>query len=88
MAMLRLHSEPRPRSGASFPQRPLQLEKQRGHHQLPWNPRGKSVPLLPPLHRDLFLARRFARHVSPLTTTVFTHPSDEEVWNNIKRLSC
>jgi integrase/recombinase XerC len=27
--------------------------------------------------RDLFLAQRFARHVSPLTTTVYTHPSDE-----------
>ena len=26
---------------------------------------------------DLFLAQRFARHVSPLTTTVYTHPSDE-----------
>jgi len=29
--------------------------------------------------RDLFLAQRFARHVSPLTTTVYTHPSDEEM---------
>ena len=28
--------------------------------------------------RDLFLAQRFARHVSPLTTTVYTHPSDED----------
>jgi integrase/recombinase XerC len=28
--------------------------------------------------RDLFLAQRFARHVSPLTTTVYTHPSDDE----------
>ena len=27
--------------------------------------------------RDLFLAQRFARHVSPLTTIVYTHPSDE-----------
>src|SRR5438128_1262779 len=29
---------------------------------------------------DLFLAQRFARHVSPLTTTVYTHPSDQELW--------
>ena len=30
--------------------------------------------------RDLFLVQRFARHVSPLTTTVYTHPSDEEMF--------
>lgn len=38
--------------------------------------------------RDLFLAQRFARHVSPLTTTVYTHPSDEELWQGIRGLSC
>jgi site-specific recombinase XerC len=38
--------------------------------------------------RDLFLAQRFARHVSPLTTTVYTHPSDEELFNRVRRLSC
>jgi site-specific recombinase XerC len=38
--------------------------------------------------RDLFLAQRFARHVSPLTTTVYTHPSDEELWQGIRRLHC
>jgi site-specific recombinase XerC len=38
--------------------------------------------------RDLFLAQRFARHVSPLTTTVYTHPSDQEMWEKIRRLSC
>jgi site-specific recombinase XerC len=38
--------------------------------------------------RDLFLAQRFARHVSPLTTTVYTHPSDQEVWETIRGLSC
>src|SRR3989449_3710682 len=27
---------------------------------------------------DLFLAQRLARHVSPLTTTIYTHPGDEE----------
>ena len=38
--------------------------------------------------RDLFLAQRFARHVSPLTTTVYTHPSDEETASRVRRLSC
>ena len=38
--------------------------------------------------RDLFLAQRFARHASPLTTTVYTHPSDEEVASRLRRLSC
>ena len=38
--------------------------------------------------RDLFLAQRFARHVSPLTTTVYTHPSDQEMWEQVRRLSC
>src|SRR5229473_795521 len=33
--------------------------------------------------RDLFLAQRFARHVSPLTTVVYTHPSDEELFRQI-----
>ncbi len=38
--------------------------------------------------RDLVLAQRFARHVSPLTTTVYTHPSDEELWQGIRGLRC
>ena len=38
--------------------------------------------------RDLFLAQRFARHVSPLTTTVYTHVSDEELSERIRRLMC
>jgi site-specific recombinase XerC len=38
--------------------------------------------------RDLFLAQRFARHASPLTTTVYTHPSDQEMWEKIRELSC
>jgi len=38
--------------------------------------------------KDLFLAQRFARHVSPLTTTVYTHPSDEELWQGIRGLRC
>src|SRR6266704_3509829 len=38
--------------------------------------------------RDLFLAQRFARHVSPLTTTVYTHPSDQEMWERVRTLRC
>jgi len=38
--------------------------------------------------RDLFLAQRFARHVSHLTTTVSTHPSDEEIWVRLKDMIC
>ena len=37
---------------------------------------------------DLFLAQRFARHVSPLTTTVYTHPSDDEMWERVRGLRC
>ncbi len=38
--------------------------------------------------RDLFLAQRFARHVSPLTTTVYTHTSDQELWEGVRELPC
>ena len=38
--------------------------------------------------QDLFLAQRFARHVSPLTTTVYTHPSDEEMHQRVRSLVC
>jgi len=38
--------------------------------------------------RDLFLAQRFARHVSPLTTPVYTHPSDDEMLSRLKDLAC
>ncbi len=38
--------------------------------------------------RDLFLAQRFARHVSPLTTTLYTHPSDQEMWERVRGLNC
>jgi site-specific recombinase XerC len=38
--------------------------------------------------RDLFLAQRFARHVSPLTTVVYTHPSDQEMAERLRGLSC
>ncbi len=38
--------------------------------------------------KDLFLAQRFARHVSPLTTTVYTHPSDQEMAGRVRGLDC
>lgn len=38
--------------------------------------------------QDLFLAQKFARHVSPLTTVIYTHPSDEEVRRKIRPLPC
>ena len=38
--------------------------------------------------RDLFLAQRFARHASPLTTTIYTHPSDQEMFERLSRIEC
>lgn len=38
--------------------------------------------------RDLFLAQRFARHVSPLTTIIYTHASDEDLLNGVRALDC
>ena len=38
--------------------------------------------------RDLFLAQRFARHSSPLTTVIYTHPSDEELREGVRGLRC
>jgi integrase len=38
--------------------------------------------------RDLFLAQRFARHASPLTTTAYTHPSDEDLQRELRELQC
>jgi integrase len=38
--------------------------------------------------RDLFLAQRFARHVSPLTTTIYTHPSDDELQGSLRNVVC
>jgi integrase/recombinase XerC len=38
--------------------------------------------------RDLFLAQRFARHASPITTIIYTHPADEELAEGIRDLPC
>ncbi|MCK4414418.1 MAG: site-specific integrase [Candidatus Eisenbacteria sp.] len=38
--------------------------------------------------RNLFLTQRFARHASPLTTVAYTHPSDEELREGVRKLAC
>lgn len=38
--------------------------------------------------RDLFLAQRFARHVSPLTTVTYTHAGDEDLLVGVQDLLC
>ena len=50
--------------------------------------RHTSITAVYRASRDLFLAQRFARHVSPLTTTIYTHPSDQELWQGVRGLSC
>ena len=50
--------------------------------------RHTSVTAVYKLTRDLFLAQRFARHASPLTTVVYTHPSDEEMSRRVRNLAC
>ncbi|MEP7224438.1 MAG: site-specific integrase [Actinomycetota bacterium] len=38
--------------------------------------------------KDLFLAQRFARHASPLTTVIYTHASDEDLLEGVRGLPC
>jgi len=38
--------------------------------------------------RNLFLAQRFARHASPLTTIIYTHPADDELAAGVRDLPC
>lgn len=38
--------------------------------------------------RDLRLTQRFARHKSVQTTTIYTHPSDEEMLRGVQQLVC
>jgi integrase len=40
------------------------------------------------MSRDLFLAQRFARHASPLTTVVYTHPSGDDLQERVRGLGC
>lgn len=65
-------------------QRKAGFDRMYGFHSL----RHSAVTNVYRASRDLFLAQRFARHVSPLTTTVYTHPGDEEMWERVRGLSC
>ena len=38
--------------------------------------------------RDLRLTQRFARHKSVVTTSIYTHPSDEELLRSVQGLLC
>ncbi|MCK4415264.1 MAG: site-specific integrase [Candidatus Eisenbacteria sp.] len=50
--------------------------------------RHTSVTNIYRASRDLFLAQRFARHASPLTTVLYTHPSDDELRQGVRHLTC
>jgi len=50
--------------------------------------RHSSITNLYRARRDPFLAQRFARHASPITTVIYTHPSDEELDAGIRDLPC
>jgi len=65
-------------------QRRAGFDRHYGFHQL----RHSAVTNVYRASRDLFLAQRFARHASPLTTVVYTHPSDEEMYDRVRDLLC
>jgi integrase len=65
-------------------QRRAGLDRTYGFHAL----RHTAVTNVYRASRDLFLAQRFARHVSPLTTTLYTHPSDQELASRLRRVAC
>ena len=50
--------------------------------------RHSAVSAVYRMSHDLFLAQRFARHVSPLTTVIYTHPSDDEMREKLRTLNC
>ena len=65
-------------------QRRAGFDRVYGFHAL----RHTAVTNVYRVSRDLFLAQRFARHLSPLTTTVYTHPSDQEMAGRVRGLQC
>jgi integrase len=65
-------------------QRRAGFDRVYGFHSL----RHTAVTNVYQMGRDLFLAQRFARHVSPLTTIVYTHPSDAELFARVLGLPC
>src|SRR5574341_589152 len=50
--------------------------------------RHSSVTAVYRATKNLFLAQRFARHASPITTIIYTHPSDEELYDGIRDRPC
>jgi integrase len=60
----------------------LKLLMRYGFHAL----RHTAVTRVYLASRDLFLAQRFARHASPLTTMIYTHPGDEELRAAVRRI--
>lgn len=60
------------------------FDRRYGFHTL----RHTAVTNVYQASRDLFLAQRFARHASPLTTVLYTHVSDEEMKERLRALPC
>ena len=60
------------------------FDRHYGFHQL----RHSAVTAVYRSSGNLFLAQRFARHASPLTTIIYTHPSDEELYAGVRDLPC
>ena len=50
--------------------------------------RHSAISAVYAMTHDLFLAQRFARHVSPLTTVTYTHPSDDEMQQRLRPMIC
>jgi integrase/recombinase XerC len=50
--------------------------------------RHSSITAVYRATHDLFLAQRFARHASPLTTVVYIYPSDEEMFATLRGMEC
>jgi site-specific recombinase XerC len=65
-------------------QRRAGFDRRYGFHCL----RHSAVTNVYRASRDLFLAQRFARHASPLTTVIYTHPDDEEMADRVRTLFC
>ena len=65
-------------------QRKAGFDRHYGFHSL----RHSSVTAVYRASGNLFLAQRFARHASPITTIIYTHPSDEELYAGVRDLPC
>jgi site-specific recombinase XerC len=65
-------------------QRRAEFDRRYNFHSM----RHSSITSVYRATKNLFLAQRFARHASPLTTIVYTHPSDEELYAGIRDLPC